>query len=88
MFSFTENLKIKLFYSSSQIFRKYNHQTGSLYNYGGLCLPNSLPVLWFGFCLLLDLFVFWLVLMFGIWFVCLLGGGYVWDLVCVFVIWG
>ena len=72
---FPGNLKIKIFYSTSQIFRKYNHQTGFLYNDGGLCLQNSLSVLWFGFCLLLGLSVSWLVVMFGIWFVCLLVGG-------------
>ena len=32
---FPGNLKIKIFYSNSQIFRKYNHQTGFLYNDGG-----------------------------------------------------
>ena len=42
---------------------------------GGLCLQNSLSVLWFWFCLLLGLSVSWLVVMFGIWFVCLLVGG-------------
>ena len=77
MFSFTENLKIKFFYSTSPIFRKYNHLTDSFYNYGGLCLQNSLSVLWFGFCLLLGLSVSWLVVMFGIGFVCLLVGSYV-----------
>ena len=84
---FPGNLKIKIFYSISQIFRKYNHQTGFLYNDGGLCLQNSLSVLWFGFCLLLGLSVSWLVVMFAIGFVCLLVGGYVWYLVCVFVGW-
>ena len=54
---FPGNLKIKIFYSTSQIFRKYNHQTG--------------------FCLLLGLSVSWLVVMFGIWFVCLWVGKYV-----------
>ena len=52
------------------------------------CLQNSLSVLWFGFCLLLGLSVSWLVVMFGIWFVCLWVGGYVWYLVCVLVSWG
>ena len=56
MFSFTENLKINFFYSTSQIFRKYNHKTICLYNWGGggggLCLANGLSVFWFGFCLL------------------------------------
>ena len=33
-------------------------------------MQNSLSVLWFGFCLLLGLSVSWLVVMFGIWFVC------------------
>ena len=42
---------------------------------GELCWQNSLSVLWFGFCLLLGLSVSWLVVMFGIWFVCLLEGG-------------
>ena len=42
---------------------------------GVLCLQNSLSVLWFGFCLLLGLSVSWLVVMFGIWFVCLLVEG-------------
>ena len=54
---------------------KYNHQTGFLYNYGGLCLASSLSILWFGFCLLLGLSVSWLVVMFGIGFVCLLVEG-------------
>ena len=54
---------------------------------GGLCLQNSLSVLWFGFCLLLGLSVSWLVVMFAIGFVCFLVGGYVWYLVCVFVSW-
>ena len=85
---FPGNLKIKIFYSTSQIFRKYNHQTGFLYNDGGLCLQNSLSVLSFGFCLLLGLSVSWLVVMFGIWFVCLWVGGLVWYLVCVSLSWG
>ena len=72
---FLGNLKIKIFYSTSQIFMKYNHQTGFLYNGGGLCLQNSLLVLWCGFCLLLGLSVSLLVVMFGIWFVCCLVGG-------------
>ena len=38
---------------------------------------NSLSVLWFGFCLLMGLSVSWLVVMFGIGFVCLSVGGYV-----------
>ena len=33
-----------------------------------------MSVLWFGFCLRLGLSVSWLVVMFGIWFVCLLVG--------------
>ena len=74
---FPGNLKIKIFYSTSQIFRKYNHQTGFLYNDGGLCLQNSLLVLWCGFCLLLGLSVSWLVVIFGIGFVCLWVGKYV-----------
>ena len=53
----------------------------------GLCLQNSLSVIWFGFCLLLGLFLGWwlclvfglcvcgLVVRFGIWFVCCLVGG-------------
>ena len=72
---FPGNLKIKIFYSTSQIFRKYNHQTGFLYNEGGLCLQNSLSVLWCGFCLPLGLSVSWLMVIFGIWFVCLWVGG-------------
>ena len=75
---FPGNLKIKIFYSTSQIFRKYSHQTDFLYNDGGgggLCLQNSLSVLWFGFCLLLGLSVSWLGARFGIGFVCLLVGG-------------
>ena len=71
---FPGNLKIKIFYCTSQIFRKYNHQTGFLYYDGGL---NSLSVIWFGFCLLLGLSVSWLVVMFGIWFVCLWVGKHV-----------
>ena len=75
MFSFTENVKIKFFYSTSRIFRKYNHLTNFFYNYGGLCLQNSLSVFWFGFCLLLGVSVSWLVGMYGIGFVCLSLGG-------------
>ena len=71
---FPGNLKIEIFYCTSQIFRKYNHQTGFLYNDGGLCLQNSLlvPLVW---------------VLFAIGFVCFLVGGYVWYLVCVFVGW-
>ena len=70
---FPGNLKIKIFYSTSQIFRKYNHQTGFLYNDGGggLCLQNS-SLVW---------------VLFAIGFVCFLVGGYFWYLVCVFVGW-
>ena len=64
MFSFIENLKIKFFYSTSRIFRKYNHPNGSLYNMvhltvgcGELCLQNRLSVRWLGLCLLLGLSV-------------------------------
>ena len=71
---FPGNLRIKIFYSTSQIFRKYNHQTVFLYNGGGLCLQNS--------------FVSSLVwVLFAIGFICFLVGGYVWYLVCVFVGW-
>ena len=35
----------------------------------------------------MGLSVSWLVVMFGIWLVCLWVGGYVWYLVCVFVGW-
>ena len=37
-------------------------------------MPNSLSVLWFGFCLLFGLCVCLLGFMFDIWFVCLLVG--------------
>ena len=62
---------MKFFYSTSQIFGKYNHLI-FLTIIGGLCLQNSLSVLWFGFCLLLGLSVSWLVVIFVIGFVCLL----------------
>ena len=71
---FPGNLKIKILYSTSQIFRKCNHQTGFLYNDGGLCLQNSLLVLWCGFCLLLGLSVSWLVVIFGNYLVCVFVG--------------
>ena len=38
-------------------------------------MQNSLLVPWCGFCLLLGLSVSWLVVIFGIWFVCLWVGG-------------
>ena len=64
MFSFIANLKIKFFYSTSRIFRKYNHPNGSLYNMvhlavgcGDLCLQNHLSVRWLGLCLLFGLSV-------------------------------
>ena len=68
MFCFIANLKINFFYSTSRIFRKYNHPNGSLYNMvhltvccGELCLQNHSSVHWLGLCLLLG-------------FVCLLVG--------------
>ena len=82
MFSFIANLNF--FYSTSRIFRNYNHPNGSPYNMGHLtvdcgelCLQNCLSVRWLGLCLLLGLSVCWLRLRFGIGFVCLLGGDYV-----------
>ena len=54
-------------------------------------MANGLSVLSFGFCLLLGLSVSWLVVMFSIWFVCLLvevgfGIGFVCLLVSIYVI--
>ena len=64
MFYFIANLKINFFYSTSRIFRKYNHPNGSLYNmvhltlaHGELGLQNRLSVRWLGLCLLLGLSV-------------------------------
>ena len=49
-------------------------------------MQNSLSVIWFGFCLLLGLSVSWLVVMFGIWFVCcLVGGRFGIGFVCLWV---
>ena len=85
---FPGNLKIKIFYSTSQIFRQYNHQTGFLYNDGGyvckivcqlfglgsVCYWVCLFLFWW-LCLVFGLCVCGLVVRFGIWFVCCLVGG-------------
>ena len=85
---FPGNLKFKIFYSTSQIFRKYNHQTGFLYNDGGyvckiVCQLFGLGSVFYWvclfhgwwLCLVFGLCVCGLVVMFGIWFVCLWVGG-------------
>ena len=86
---FPGNLKIKIFYSTSQIFMKYNHQTGFLYNdgvyvgkivcqlfgLGSVCYWVCLFLFWW-LCLVFGLCVCGLV-RFGIWFVCLWVGKYV-----------
>ena len=72
---FLENLKNEIFYSSSQIFRKYNHQTGFLYNDGGgggggggyvgkiVCQFFGLGSVCYWVCLFLG---WWLCLVFGL----------------------
>ena len=81
---------MKFFYSTSQIFGKYNHLSDFSYNYGGLCC--KIVCQFFGLvsvcywvclflgwwlCLLLGLCVCHLGVRFGIGFVCLLVGSYV-----------
>ena len=86
---FPGNLKIKIFYSTAQIFRKYNHQTGFLFTMmggyvfkivcqffgvGSVCYWVCLFLGWW-LCLVFGLCVCGLVVRFGIWFVCCLVGG-------------
>ena len=95
---FPGNLKIKIFCSTSQIFRKYNHQTDFLYNDGGyvckiVCQFFGLGSVCYWVCLFLG---WWLCLVFGCVFVGwwlglvfgLCVGGSVWYLVCVLFSWG
>ena len=65
---FLGNLKIKIFYSTSQIFRKYNHQTGFLYNDGGyvckiVCQFFGLGSVWYLVCVFVG---WWLGLVLGL----------------------
>ena len=84
MFSFIANLKITFFYSTSRIFRKYNHPNGSLYNIMvHLTVPYVCKIVcqFFGMgsvCYWVCLFLGWglcwyWVCVLGIGFVCLLG---------------
>ena len=84
IFSFIANLKINFFYSTLRNFRKFNHPNGSLYSMvylsvgcGELCLQIRLSVFWLGVMFGIGFDCLLVGGMFGIGFVCLLVGGYV-----------